>query len=130
MNKLTAKQLLMINQKLTNNNHGASAALMKSLDEISKMPYIQNEAQFYVYRNTVAKASKLGCSIAQIRPFEKKNTQTAVLALLTLLELNGEKLSGYEDDIPGLVSLLCSGNEDGVRSWITRYKSDEGYIIE
>lgn len=129
MNKLTAKQLLMINQKLSDNYYGASEELMKRLEEISGMPYVQDEKFFCIYKNTVAKASKLGCSIAQIRPFAGKNTQTAVLALLALLELNGEKISGYESDMPGLVSLLNSGNVQGTEEWIKRYKS-EGYSIE
>ena len=121
MNKLTAKQLLMINRKLSGETTAVSDNLMKKLEDISKMPYEQNENFFYVYRNTVAKASKLGCSIATIKPFREKNNQTAILALLSLLELNKIQLTAYEAHLQTLVTLLESGDVDGTKGWIERH---------
>jgi len=122
MNKLTAKQLLMINRKLTGEDAKASDELLKKLEEISKMPYEQDERFFYKYKNTVAKASKLGCSIARIKPFRNKNNQTAIISLLSLLELNKVKIVDYENDLTTLVSLLESGDVEKTCAWIDNHK--------
>lgn len=124
MNKLTAGQLLGINRKLTGNNNVASDELMNKLLRISEMPYEQDEKFFYKYKNAVAKASKLGCSIARIKPFETKNNQTAVLALLTLLELNNVKLAGYEKELSALVPYLEAGDLENCCQWIKRYTAE------
>ena len=44
MNRLTAKQLLMINQKLTNQSEQATDALMKNLEEISTVSVKLNKS--------------------------------------------------------------------------------------
>ena len=129
MNKLTAKQLLMINWKLTGNEAKASDKLLIKLEEISKLPYEQDERFFYKYKNTVAKASKLGCSIACIKPFQEKNNQSAIFSLLSLLELNKVKLVDYENDLTSLVSLLESGDVEKTCDWIENHKF-QGDTIE
>lgn len=125
MNKLTAKQLWRINQKLTGEDAKASDERLKRLEEICKIPYEQDERFFYLYKNTEAKAAKLGCSIARIKPFEKKNCQTAILSLLSLLELNKIKLCDYEEDLIGLASLLETGDVEKTSSWIEEHKIRE-----
>ena len=127
MNRLTAKQLLMINQKITCVDVKASDNLMKKLETISDLPYEQDEMFFYKYKDVIAKASKLGCSIARIKPFAEKNKQTSVVALLTLLELNGVGLEKYDDDLPLLVSFLEAGDLESSCEWIRMHKID-GHI--
>ena len=122
MNKLTVKQLLMINQKLTGKEIHASAVLLETLGVISKMPYEQDEGFFYKYKDTVAKAAKLGCSLAGAKPFPEKNNQTAIVSLLSLLELNKIKLTDYENDLPALVDLLEAGNVEKTCDWIENHK--------
>jgi prophage maintenance system killer protein len=126
MNKLTAKQLMMINQKLTGNNlDESSKEMMEKLEKISRMPYEQDERFFYKYKNTVAKASKLGCSIASIKPFPEKNNGTAILALLSLLELNRVKMVNYENDLKKLVNYMEADDDEKVCHWIENYKASE-----
>lgn len=125
MNRLTGKQLFMINQKLTEDNTDASETFMKKLEAISELPYEQDETLFYIYKDTIAKASKLGCSLARIKPFAKKNNQTAVLALLTLLVLNRIELQNYDKDIPKLVSILESGDVEQGINWIKVHETEE-----
>ena len=122
MNKLTAKQLLMINRKLVGEDVADSDESLKILEEIAKIPYEQDERFFYIYKNTVAKAAKLGCAIARIKPFRKKNNQSAVFSLLTLLELNKIKLVDYENDLATLVSLLEAGDVEKTGKWIEKYQ--------
>ena len=124
MNKLTANQLLMINQRITGVDVEASDNLMKKLETISNLPYEQDEMFFYKYKDVIAKASKLGCSIARIKPFTEKNNQTSVVALLTLLELNGVGLEKYDDDLPALVSFLETGDLESSCEWIRMHKID------
>ena len=125
MNKLTARQLLMINSKLTGKEINVSEKLNKTLEDISKMPYEQNEMFFYKYKDSVEKAAKLGCSVVKIKPFVSKNRQTAVLAMLTLLKLNGVRIERYEKDIPQLVSFLDGDDFTNVCRWILTHKVEE-----
>lgn len=125
MNRLTGKQLFMINQKLTEDNTDASEVFMKKLEAISELPYEQDETLFYIYKDTIAKASKLGCSLARIKPFAKKNNQTAVLALLTLLALNKIEIQNYDKDIPKLVSILEAGDVEQGINWIKVHETEE-----
>lgn len=115
----------MINQKLTEDNTDASETFMKKLEAISELPYEQDETLFYIYKDTIAKASKLGCSLARIKPFAKKNNQTAVLALLTLLVLNRIELQNYDKDIPKLVSILEAGDVAQGINWIKVHETEE-----
>jgi prophage maintenance system killer protein len=92
------------------------------------MPYEQDEKFFYKYKNTVAKAAKLGCSVACIKPFEKKNIQSAIFSLLSLLELNNVRLVGYENDLITLVSCVESGDVEKTCDWIEKHKFQKEII--
>ena len=124
MNKLTAKQLLLINHKLTD---GAPPAptLMRRLETISQLPYRKNEDASYVYKSTIDRVSVLGCSIAKLKPFEKKNCQTAIVAILALLELNGIELENYEDSVAVLAEHLSSGNVSASSKWIRQHQRED-----
>lgn len=124
MNKLTAMQLLMINQKLTGQNVEISADAKKTLEAIASAPYEQNERALYIYRDIIAKAAKLGCILMQKRPFEHKNSQTTVIAILTFLELNGVKLIGYESNLSELLMHLNNNDMETVCQWIKMHKSE------
>lgn len=122
MNKLTSKQLFMINRKLTGGDSHTEGTLMEKLDEIAAAPYEQNDMFFYKYRDTVSKAAKLGSTLARQKPFASCNEGTAIIATLSLLELNGIRLDGYEDDIETLASCLCSGDLESCCEWIRCYR--------
>lgn len=124
MNKLTAGQLVMINQKLTGNREDVNEKTRILIEEIVQMPYEQNEMSLYKYKGIIPKASKLGCSIARIKPFKQKNNQTAVIAALTLLELNGVKLTDYEDNVTQLVEYFLAGDLESGCEWMRRRRID------
>lgn len=121
MNKLTAKQLLLMNQKLTNEEN-VTPEVLNRVEEIALLPYRQDENSVYVYKDTIDKATVLGSSIARLRPFEKKNSQTAVVAMLTLLELNDIMLKNYENSIMELVECLLDGDLQRSSQWVKRYQ--------
>ena len=125
MNKLTAKQLLMINQKLTGDNAEIPPDVQSLLETIASAPYEQNERALYIYRDIIAKAAKLGCVLLQKRPFKHKNSQTAILSILTFLELNGIKLIGYENDLSELMAQLDSDDIEQVCQWINAHKAED-----
>ena len=122
MNKLTARQLLRINQKLTN-EEGDVSEMLDQIEEILRLPYHQDGKFAYVYKNAIDRACVLGSSIVRLRPFEKKNSQTAVVAVLTLLELNDVVLERYENNITELLSFLEEGDLLGSSRWVKRYQS-------
>ena len=124
MNKLTAGQLLMINQKLTGSKEDVSKKTRILIEEIIQMPYEQNEMSLYKYKGIISKASKLGSSIARIKPFDHKNNQTAVIAALTLLELNNVKIADYEDNISQLVEYFLAGDIESGCEWIRKRRID------
>ncbi len=128
MNKLTAEQLIIINQKITDRT--VSEKVKKSIENIVEIPYEQDDMATYKYKGIVAKSVKLGCSIARIKPFESNNTQTAVLAALTSLELNGISLVNYKEDISQLADFFLSNDIEGGCEWIEkRQNSDNGVDI-
>lgn len=124
MNKLTAGQLVMINQKLVGNNEDVNEKTRILIEQIVEMPYEQNEMSSYKYKGIIEKASKLGCSIARIKPFEQKNNQTAVIATLTLLELNNVRLVNYEDNVSQLVQYFTAGDIESGCEWIRKRRID------
>lgn len=108
MNKLTAKQLQMFNKKIVapGNEKNKPVLSMDVLEKIAAIPYEQDEAFFYIYRDTIEKAAILGCSIQKMKPFKEGNSETAILAMLTLLDVNGYEIIDYEKDIATLFEAL------------------------
>ncbi len=120
MNKLTAGQLIMINQKLVKKKFDISEKTQILIEEIVQMPYEQNEMSLYKYKGVIQKASKLGSAISRIRPFDDRNDQTAVIAALTLLELNGIKMTDYKDNVSQLVQYFLIGDIESGCEWIRK----------
>ena len=127
MNKLTAEQLLLLNQKITAEDAGDRQVNFDELKEISDIPYQKDEELFYIYRTAVEKSAKLGSLIAIRKPFAVANRETAVLALLTLLDINGYKMTNYSKDIDELCSLLEEGRIESTCRWINSHLPEEGY---
>ena len=124
MNKLTAKQLFQINQQFSIVKDEYDEALRNKVTAVADMPYVQDERFFFIYKDTVEKAAKLGCSIAYWRPFRSANTKTAIISMLTLLEVNGIKLEGYSDDMDNLISIIEGDKVQECIGWIKKYKND------
>lgn len=122
MNKLTVNQLILLNKKVQQNNEQCKSKVKDEvLKEIVNIPYQKDEEFFYIYRSALEKASKLGCCIAQKKPFEIKNTETATLAALTLLELNGYKMVDYKDDMNNLMNLFENNEYEKACEWIKKH---------
>lgn len=123
MNKLTAKQLLLINQKLNKSTECVYDA--QRLAEIAENPYRQNEKSFYVYKSVSMKAAVLGSDIVRYKPFAEKNNQTAVVAMMTLLEINSYYIVGYESDLPLLIEYLTASDAERIDEWIAAHKASK-----
>ncbi len=119
MYKLTPNQLLLLNRKITDMEaQTISPNRFELLKEISETPYRQNKEDSFIYKGPAEKAAKLGNEIALKKPFERSNRDTAVLALLTLLELNGVKLKDYRDDLGELYDNIEDQALEKTYKWI------------
>ena len=129
MNKLTSEHLILLNEKVAKKT-GKSAGVkdMSALKRVIEKPYQKNEQFFYLHKDTVSKATVLGCEIAKQQVFENNNDMTALLAVLTLLELNGRKLINYQDDLRGLLKSLHEDNSEQVRGWIVSHLRPSKYV--
>ncbi len=129
MNKLTPNQLLMLNRKITKgidpNASGESAPIspdrMQLIIEIARAPYETNPGNFYIYKGIVRKAARLGCVIVGRRPFERGNHGTAVLALMTLLTVNGYTFPDYKKDVDILCRHLDAQDMEMCCAWIEEH---------
>ena len=130
MNKITAKQLVRINGTVTSRKKvPITEEQMKRIEDIVNSPYVQDEKFFFIYKTTIEKASKLGCEIYKEKPFDKGNGETALLTLLTLLDVNGFKLKDYQDDLVELVEYIKNENLSETNSWIRIHLEDNPYVI-
>lgn len=126
MNRLTPEQLVLLNKKITGDESGDLRVRFSELEEIAQIPYEQNERFFYKYKGVKEKAAELGSLIAKREPFEKANLETAVLALLTLLDINNYRLINYSQDIETLCIYLKEPETNNVRQWIKDHLPKEG----
>ncbi len=127
MNKLTVNQLLHLNRKVLGDDTVCfDAVRVGVVTDIAEWPYRRNEKGLYVYKSTVEKAAALGCAIATRRPFERGNSETAVLAALTLLEVNKSKLRPYAADLALFTRCLWDGDYEGGCAWL-RAHTEEKY---
>ena len=129
MNKLTPEQLVLLNRKIiAEEDASVSQVKFDELKEIAEIPYQKNDELFYIYKTAIEKAAKLGCLIAIRKPFAKANQETAILALLTLLDINGYKTVNYNKDIEELCVYLEETKIDNACKWINAHLVEEGYI--
>ncbi len=121
MLKLTVRQLMALNEKATGTplslTQEAQAAMEAELQEIAALPYRQDPQLFYIHKSLPEQAVLLGCLIATRCPFPQGNGQTALLAMLTLLELNGIRLRPYRE-LPLLRCALEQNNAAQALHWI------------
>ncbi len=125
MNKLTAKQLIMLNQKIVNDEARLTSEDEAKIKDIAEIPYEKVDEFFYKYKTTVEKSAKLGCLIVSNRVFNEGNEETAMLAMLTLLVLNGYKVSDFEQNLDELSEYLNTNNYEAICSWIRDHASNQ-----
>ena len=122
MNKLTPEQLVLLNRKIIADDETSVPQVnFDDLKEIAEIPYQKNKELFYVFRTVKEKAAKLGNLIALRKPFSQANEETAVLALLTLLDINGYKMVNYSKDIDELCGYLEEKDIDNTCTWINAH---------
>ena len=130
MNRITAKQLVRLNETVIGKNElKISDEQMEKLKRIEQAPYIMDKELFYIYKTTIEKSAKLGCEIFKEKPFEEENGLTAILAILTLLDLNGMKLVNYQDDFKELANGIKNNDIKAVTTWIRSHLADNIYIM-
>lgn len=121
MNKLTPEQLMLLNRKVTGEKDVVLQENFNELKRITNIPYQKNEELFYEFKTVVDKAAKLGNLIALQKPFVKGNKETAIVAMLTLLDINGRKVENYANDIDELCKYLEEPTEENIREWINSH---------
>jgi len=129
MNKLTPEQLVLLNRKIIADDE--TSILQENFDdlkEIAEIPYQKSKELLYEFRTVIEKAAKLGNLIVLRKPFAQANEETAVLALLTLLDINGYKMVNYSKDVDELCGYLEEKDIDNTCTWINAHLVDEGYI--
>ena len=119
MNKLISKQITEINHKLSGNK--GSDDLINTIDNILLEVYAKDENGFYIFRNSISKASKLACELYNQKPFARKNLSTAIYTALVLLQINGIALSGYDNDLDTLKKYISNNDNISMESWINKY---------
>lgn len=133
MNKLSASQIYKINCRILGtevNFNEMDEDFKNSLKDIAFSPYEQDEKFFYLYRDTVAKAAKLSCDIATIKPFEKSNTKTALFTALVLLQINQiNTKESYQDDLPTFLAALEDGNFEQIEDWLREHTQDRFAMV-
>ena len=128
MNKLTPEQLMLLNQKIVSDEKVLPKVTDNELKEIAEFPYQKDEQLFYKYKTVAQKSAALGNIIAIKKPFVKANKETAVLALLTLLDINGYKMVDYKKDINELYECLEQPTTDDTCKWIDEHMQKEDRI--
>lgn len=127
MNKLTPEQLVLLNRKIIADDETSIPQVnFDDLKEIAEIPYQKNKELLYVFRTVKEKAAKLGNLIALRKPFSQANEETAVLALLTLLDINGYKMVNYSKDIDELCGYLEEKDIDNTCTWINAHLVEKG----
>ena len=123
MNKNAAAQLHTINAYIINNKEPLSDVMPNNLSSVSAVPFQQNYSLYfyYIYKTLAAKAAKLGCEIANTKPFENGNEVTAAVAALTMLEINGLKPVNYLRDIDGLYQCFSENDIGKAEAWINSH---------
>ena len=134
MNKLTPEHLLILNRKL-----GGDGRLRRSVDidvlkDIAAKPYEKTKELLYKHKRVVDKAAVLGYMIVARSPFVARNNETAVLAMLTLLELNGYRVIDYVNDMEVLLNSLVQQKQEEeqlneIRQWIVAHLAKDDYKI-
>lgn len=129
MNKLTPEQLVLLNRKIiADDETNVTQVKFDDLKEIAEIPYQKSKELLYEFRTVIEKAAKLGNLIVLRKPFAQANEETAVLALLTLLDINGYKMVNYSKDIEELCRYLEETKIDNTCKWINAHLVEEGYI--
>lgn len=120
---------MILNQKIVGDNVNATLRVeYEELIDISDIPYQKNKELFYEYKSTKQKAAKLGNLIAIRKPFKLSNRETAALALLTLLDINGKKMIDYGKDINELYDCLEDSDIEKICKWIEAHLEKDGYL--
>ena len=125
MNKLVVNQISGINTLLTGVEEPLTKRQRQILNEVAAAPYEQNESFYYIYRSLSAKAAKLGCEIIKRKPFKQKNDLTAVVSALTMLKINGVKLTDYRNDIGKLLDCFAADDLKGAEKWMDSHQSTD-----
>lgn len=127
MNKIVTKQLVIINSQITGNIEMLSEQKWNLLNKAAAAPFELNENYYYIHKTLAAKAAKLGCELTKLRPFKEQNELTALVASLTMIEINGCRLFDYKKDIDELKDSLKRNDISGAERWLSAHTIDNSF---
>ncbi len=128
MNRLTAEQLLTLNRKITGNTDAVTDKKRRLLVQIADLPYERDGMHAYRYRDVFSRATVLGCALMREKPFCEGNEKTAILTVMTMLELNGYAVEDTPASIETLYRLLMTEDTEACRTWLETHIIEEGTI--
>lgn len=121
MNILTVQQLKNMNCIVTRNPRDVvyERILASVIDEV----FYKENISFYRYRFIADKAAALGCEIMRKVPFANENTRTAIVAMMTLLNINEIKFTdNYQEDISALIDAISGDSAySNTLDWINSH---------
>ena len=121
MNRLTDTHLIMINKHIAERERLIYGVKNKeTLMMLAQDPYTLDEHEnFYVYKDNINKAVRIGYLLATKQPFLSCNIKTALVTMVTQLKLNNATLCYDKGELPVLIELIQKGDEDGIYLWVS-----------
>lgn len=115
MNKLTPEQIIFVYNKVSGRNYAFNSPQVnfEAIQSITKeaWKHAEDEAK-YKYLNIQSKAAVMCLELSRQKPFPDNNLKTAMLASITMLELNGFYIKLDETTAQHLAIMLTDKNTD------------------
>jgi len=123
MNKLTDKHISLINKQIANSeNQSFIQVKEKTLEMIVNQVYeTEPDSGAFIYGGIIDKAVAYGVLIAGQRPFSEFNIKTAIVTIITFLNMNNEVLEISDEDIINLSNLLKKPESIEIYDWIASH---------
>lgn len=122
MNKLTPEQIIFVYNKVTGQNYATDSPQvnLKKIKSINEEAWKHTaDGTKYEHLNIQSKAAVMCLELSRQKPFPNNNLKTAMLASITMLELNGIYIKLDDDTARQLSSLLidCNTDYDELADW-------------
>ena len=118
MKWLSEEQLIWIHSRLIKATASAEGVREAGLISSALAAPLGSFGGVELYPTTIEKAARLGCGLVQNHPFADGNKRIGLLAMLTVLSLNGIRLTATQPELASLFWGLAGGtlhDEDALR---------------
>lgn len=121
---LTLQEVLLLHRKLLAATGGLPGVRDRGLLESAVYGVSQTFGGEALYPSVEEKAARLAYAIVSNHPFQDGNKRTGILAMLTMLRLNGVRLAYTQAELIALGYAIAQGERDygQVLAWIRKHK--------